>query len=587
MNNSYFRKEKIKSIKKVKTANKVYDINTKSRTLIVNNIYTHNCAGWSLGDFIKTGFNLNTSFIYSSPPKHLETLLNQINNFIFTLSGEWSGAQALNSVDTYLAPYVKKEGLTYDQVKRSIESLIYNLNCKTRIQMQAPFSNFTFDLFPPKDLKNQKAYIGDEKQSFTYGDCQQEMDIVNKAFIEVMIKGDAKGKPFTFPIPTYNITKTFHWNSEISNLIFEYADESGTPYFNNFINSDLEESDVRSMCCRLRLDKRQLEKNVGGLFGSGDYTGSIGVVTLNLPRMAYLSKKIVYEGKFLSSHILKPFNDLVSDIDNFVSASISEGEDNDSIIVEVFYKMIDYFIDLAKKSLVIKRREVEKNFANGLMPYTKHYLPNFESHFNTIGINGGQEALLNLFGYGIESKDGNKFMQNLLDHLLHKLEDFQEEYADFYKDGKGLLFNLEASPAEGAGSRFAIHDLKDFGQDIVTANGKQLQYYTNSTQMPQDSYDDIFEVLDLQDDLQTKYTSGTVLHIYMNEPVHNTKTVKGLVKKIFENYHLPYISISPNITICPIHGKLPKMYNYCPYNHTKAEIEEIIRRGGEDLLTPE
>lgn len=398
--------------------------------------------------------------------------------------------------------------------------------------------------------------------------------MINKAFITVMIRGDARRKPFTFPIPTYNITRDFPWDSETAELLFTFADEIGTPYFQNFINSDLDPSDIRSLCCRLRLDVRELEKNTGGLFGSGDYTGSLGVVTLNLARIGYMSRKIAYDNREFKD-LLKLFPELQKTIKE-LKAEFKEEE----LMFKVFFAMIDYFMDLGKDSLLIKREKVEDMLDRNMMPYTNKYLPGLWNHFNTLGVNAGHECCLNMFGYGIDDPRGNEFMQDVLKHMLNRLSDYQEEYKDYYPDvGKGLLFNLEATPAEGTGTRFALHDLREFNGDIITANGRQQEYYTNSTQLPQDYGDNVFEVFDNQDALQTLYTSGTVLHVYLNEPVHNWKVIQSLVKKLFTYYRLPYISIAPDLCICPIHGKLPKTYEYCPYDHTEEEIEEARKKG--------
>lgn len=532
------------------------------------------CAGWSIEDLLRKGFNCDGRFIWSDPPKHLDAVCGQINNFIFTMAGEWAGAQALNSVDTFLAPFVKEDKLSYRQVKKTLQQLIYNLNVKTRVQMQAPFSNFSFDITVPKDLQSRKVIIGGKELDYTYGDCQKEMDIINKAFIEAMIEGDRKGSPFTFPIPTYNITKNFPWGSETAKNIFTFCDEIGTPYLQNFINSDLNPEDIRSMCCRLQLDKRQLIKNTGGIFGSGDYTGSLGVVTLNLSRIGFMSRQIAYNGKEYKT-ILKPFDDLQNTIEE-----LKDKYKEHELMTSIFFAMISYFMDLAKESLVIKRSVVQENYEKNMTPYTNRYLEGFWNHFNTIGVNAGQECCLNMFGYGIDNPKGNEFIQETLKFMLSKLQDYQEEHKDYYKDmGKGLLWNLEATPAEGTGTRFAIHDLREFNEEIITANGLQLEYYTNSTQLPQDFTDNIYEVFDNQNTIQPLYTSGTVQHIYLNEPVHSWEVVESLVKKIFTNYKLPYVSIAPNLCVCPICGRLYKTYEYCPNNHTEEQLKEAIRRG--------
>jgi ribonucleoside-triphosphate reductase len=490
------------------------------------------CAGWSLSDLLNEGFNCDTRFIYSSPAKHLPAALGQIENFLFTLSQEWAGAEAFSSVDTLLAPFVKNDAMTYKQVEQEFQQHIFNLNNKYRIAFQTPFSNYSFDLRVPDDLKNEPAMIGGKEQDFTYGDCQKEMDMINKAFIEVLMHGDGLGKPFGFPIPTYNITKDFIWDNIVAQKLFEMAGIAGAPYFSNFINSELDPSDVRSMCCRLRLDLRELVKSSSGLFASGDKTGSTGVVTLNTSRIGYLNKL-----------------------------------DKDE-----FYIMYDHYLILAKESLLLKRKEVLKNMNNGLLPYTKRYLGHLDNHFNTIGIIGVNECLLNMFGYGIETKEGKDFALELLEYTLNRLKDFQQE--------TGLLFNLEATPAEGVTHRFAKHDLEDF-PDIVTSNGKGFEYYTNSTMLPVEYTENIWEALNHQDELQCKYTSGTVFHIFLNEPVYNYKVIRSLIKKAFTKYSLPYISITPNIAVCPIHGRLTNTPEFCPYDHSPEEIELAKNRGGE------
>lgn len=817
------------------------------------------CAGWSLMDLIKEGFNCDVRFIHSKPASHLSSILGQMENFIFTLSQEWAGAMAFNSVDTLLAPFVRNDGLTYPEVKQEIQQHVFNLNNKYRIQFQTPFSNYSFDLISPEDLRNWSVIIGGEEQDFTYGECQKEMNMINKAFMEVLMEGDGLGKPFSFPIPTYSITQDFNWDNKLAQILFEMTGKTGAPYFSNFINSSLKPSDVRSMCpldgkekvlirstrgreleyveignlgnhgieeyevfadgkfvkgkfikvsnqemievtlinghkikmskehlnyiqyknnketkivkakdltddmylpyslkkyngsggfyelgylvgcyagdgsidndtavvyslnksqkdnvakkiiqicekyfgathtlipdrrtglltlrinskavvglckefvknmgrnkhyaakifnmssdfrkgvieghlntdggnrnriytssikmvesinmlcatlgtttsiykdrregrlgkepnyavliyqlnrdnygdiwfkkdnklwvkikevkvlknkkdaycfevkndepmftvgttgilthnCRLRLDLRELIKNSSGLFGSGDKTGSVGVVTINLSRLGYLNK-------------------------------------NNS---KSFFKMLNKYLIISKESLLIKRQEVLKNMENGLLPYTKRYLGHLNNHFNTIGIIGANECTLNMFGYGIETKQGRQFVLDIQNYILSRLADFQEE--------TGLLFNLEATPAEGVTHRFAKHDLEEFN-DIITANSKQLPYYTNSTMLPVEYSENIWEVLDHQDELQCKYTSGTVLHIFLNEPVYNYKVIRSLIKKIFTKYKLPYISITPTITICPIHGRLDKTYEFCPYEHTEEEISIAKQRG--------
>ncbi len=530
------------------------------------------CSGWSCEDFFIKGYNKDHRFLHSNPPKHFDIALNQLVNLIFIFANEWAGAQAINSIDVFLAPFIREDKLTYKQVKKEVESFVFNLNNKNRIALQSPFSNITCDLTVPKDLKNRNVIVGGKELDYTYSDCQKEIDMFNKAFIEAMKNGDGMGKPFAFPIPTYNITKNFDWESEIGTMIVDLANTTGVPYFANFVNSDMDPSDVRSLCCRLRLDTRELEKNSSGLFGSGDKTGSIGVVTLNLPRIGYMSKKIAFcNTKFES--ILKHFPILQRKLDEIRYQEIESEEK----MTKLFFTFIDYFMYLAKKSLVIKRKKVEELYKLDFFPYTKRYLDGYRNYFNTLGINGGNECVLNMFGKNIEDKDSKLFLEKTLTYMLEKLKDFQEEYKDYYGD-KGLLFNLEATPSEGSGSKLAIHDLKTF-KDIITANGHNQQYYTNSTQLPQDSTTNIFEALDHQDSLQTKYTSGTVFHIYLEESISNLDTAKSLLKKVLENYKLPYFSLSPNMRVCPIHGVIQGNYEYCPFEHTDEEIEYLKEKG--------
>lgn len=538
------------------------------------------CAGWSLEELIREGFNCGTNFVYSEPAKHLDSLYGQLNNFIFTMTGEWAGAQALNSLDTFSAAFIKKDNMTEDQVRRVVRQLIFNLNIKTRIAMQSPFSNVSIDLTVPHDLKDKRVIIGGEDQGFTYGDCQEEMNLFNKVLATIMMEGDGMHKIFTFPIITYSITKDFPWDSELAEIIFKFADEANSPYFSNFINSDQSQDDVRSMCCRLRLDLRELIKAGGGLFGAGDKTGSIGVVTLNLSKIAYISRVLVKNDKGEHDYekareILNHYPELKSMVR--VQINNAENEDKDTTLRVIYFMMIRYFMDLARKSLLIKRDRCQDSLDMGLMPYTKKYLGNFNSHFNTLGVNAGHEACLNALGVGIDDPAGKEFMVETLNFMLQRLSDYQES------DNGKLLWNLEATPAEGAGTRFAKKDRADFNE-IITGAGTNGSFYTNSTQLPDDYSENIFEVFDHQDALQPLYTSGTVQHIYMNEPTHNWKVIQNLVKKLFTNYRLPYISISPDICVCPIHGKLPHTYEYCPYEHTEEEIQALIRQG---IISPE
>ena len=533
------------------------------------------CAGWSLEEIIRDGFNCGPNFVYSEPAKHLDSLYGQLNNFIFTMTGEWAGAQALNSLDTYSAAFIKKDHMTYDQVRRILRQFIFNLNIKTRIAMQSPFSNVSIDLTVPPDLKDKRVVIGGEDQGFTYGDCQEEMNLFNKVLASIMMEGDGMHKIFTFPIITYSITKDFPWDSDIAEAIFTFADEANSPYFSNFINSDQDQSDVRSMCCRLRLDLRELINAGGGLFGAGDKTGSIGVVTLNLSKIAYISRVLVKNDK--GEHDYEKCREILNhypELKSMVRVQITNADDNekDDTLRVIYFMMIRYFMDLARKSLLIKRDKVQDSLDMGLMPYTKKYLGNFSSHFNTLGVNAGHEACLNALDVGIEDPKGKQFMVDTLNFMLNRLSDYQEH------DNGRLLWNLEATPAEGAGTRFAKKDRADFNE-IITGAGTNGSFYTNSTQLPDDYSENIFEVFDHQDALQPLYTSGTVQHIYMNEPTHNWRIIQDLVKRLFTNYRLPYISISPDICVCPIHGKLPHTYEYCPYEHTEEEIALLKKQG--------
>lgn len=533
------------------------------------------CAGWSMEDILMKGFNCGPNYIYSDPAKHLDALYGQINNFIFTLTGEWAGAQALNSFDTYSAGFIKKDGMDETSVYRVLRRLIFDLNIKTRIAMQSPFSNISVDLTVPEDLKYKPVIIGGEEQDFTYGDCQEEMNMFNHVLAQIMMEGDGTHKIFTFPIITYAITKDFPWDSDLAKDIFTFADEANSPYFSNFINSDQQQSDVRSMCCRLRLDLRELIKTGGGLFGAGDKTGSIGVVTLNLSKISYLSSMLVKGDKdnpdyFKADEILSHYPALRSRVRVLIASS--EGQEYEELSKRVYFVIIKYFMDLARQSLMIKRDKVQESMDLGLIPYTKKYLGNFNSHFNTLGVNAGHEACLNLLGKGIESEEGQQFMEDTLNFMLKVLSDYQEE------DNGQLLWNLEATPAEGASTRFAKKDKKDF-KNIVTGAGTGGSFYTNSTQLPDNYSENIFEVFEHQNSLQPLYTSGTVQHIYMNEPTHNWKVIQSLVKKLFTNYRLPYLSISPDICVCPIHGKLPHNYQFCPYEHTEEDIQKLLKEG--------
>ncbi len=463
------------------------------------------CAGWSLRQLIEEGLGGVKGKISSKPAKHMYTLMFQIVNFLGIMQNEWAGAQAFSSFDTYLAPFVRADNLSYAEVKQAIQSFIFGVNIPSRWGSQAPFTNITLDWVVPEDLRDKKAIVGGKELDTTYGDYQKEMDMVNKAFLELMLDGDANGRGFQYPIPTYNITKDFDWDSENAKLLFSITAKYGTPYFQNFINSDLNPSDVRSMCCRLQLDKRELRKKGGGLFGADEFTGSVGVVTLNLPRIAYLSKT-----------------------------------------KDEFFERLYHLMVLAKDSLSIKRKVISRLMQNGLFPYTKRYLKHFDNHFSTIGINGMNEALLNFMGKDITTREGRDFAIEILDYMRKRLADFQEETGD--------LFNLEATPAESTSYRLAKHDKKRY-PDII-ASGEDEPYYTNSTQLPVGFTEDVFEALDMQDELQKRYTGGTVFHTYLGEAITDWKACLKLVKTIAYNYKLPYFTISPTFSICSVHGYL-------------------------------
>ena len=487
------------------------------------------CAGWSLKQLIQEGLGGIPGKITSAPASHLATLCNQMVNFLGIMQNEWAGAQAFSSFDTYLAPFVKKDNLTYEQVKKCIESFIYGVNTPSRWGTQAPFSNITLDWVVPKDLAELPAIVGGKDQDFKYKDCQKEMDMVNKAFIEVMIEGDANGRGFQYPIPTYSITRDFDWSdTENNRLLFEMTSKYGTPYFSNYINSDMEPSDIRSMCCRLRLDLRELRKKSGGYFGSGESTGSVGVVTINMPRIAYLSK------------------------------------DEDD-----FFKRLDRHMDISARSLKTKRTVITKLLDEGLYPYTKRYLGTFANHFSTIGLVGMNEAALNAnwIGKDMTYESAQEFTKKVLNHMRERLSDYQEEYGD--------LYNLEATPAESTSYRFAKHDKEQF-PDIITANENGTPYYTNSSHLPVGYTSDIFDALDIQDELQTLYTSGTVFHAFLGEKLPDWKAAAALVKKIADNYKLPYYTLSPTYSICKDHGYLSGEQYTCPICGGKTEVYSRI-----------
>ena len=458
------------------------------------------CAGWSLKQLIQEGLGGVPGKITSSPASHLSTLCNQMVNFLGIMQNEWAGAQAFSSFDTYLAPFVRVDNLSQKEVKQCVQSFIYGVNTPSRWGTQAPFSNVTLDWTVPNDLKNLPAIVGGREQDFTYGDCQKEMDMVNKAFIEIMIEGDANGRGFQYPIPTYSITRDFDWSeTENNRLLFEMTAKYGTPYFSNYINSDMEPSDVRSMCCRLRLDLRELRKKSGGFFGSGESTGSIGVVTINMPRIAYLAK-----------------------------------DEKD------FYKRLDALMDIAARSLNTKRRVITQLLDQGLYPYTKRYLGTFNNHFSTIGLIGMNEVGLNAkwLKKDLTHPETQKFAQDVLNHMRERLSDYQEKYGD--------LFNLEATPAESTTYRFAKHDVEAY-PGIITANMNGTPYYTNSSHLPVGFTEDVFSALDIQDELQTLYTSGTVFHAFLGEKLPDWRAAATLVRKIAENYKLPYYTLSPHV----------------------------------------
>lgn len=488
------------------------------------------CAGWSLKQLIQEGLGGIPGKISSSPAKHLSVLCNQMVNFLGIMQNEWAGAQAFSSFDTYLAPFVKADGLDYPEVKKCIESFIYGVNTPSRWGTQAPFSNITLDWTVPNDLASLPAIVGGKEMDFTYGDCKEEMDMVNKAFIEIMIEGDAHGRGFQYPIPTYSITRDFDWSdTENNRLLFEMTAKYGTPYFSNYINSDMEPSDVRSMCCRLRLDLRELRKKSGGFFGSGESTGSVGVVTINMPRIAYQSAN-----------------------------------------EEEFFTRLDKLMDVSARSLHVKRRVISKLMEEGLYPYTKRYLGTFDNHFSTIGLLGMNEAGLNAkwIGKDMTSRETQEFSQRVLNHMRERLSSYQEEYGD--------LYNLEATPAESTTYRFAKHDKEQFPDIITAAECNGTPYYTNSSHLPVGYTEDIFEALDIQDDLQTLYTSGTVFHAFLGEKLPNWKSAASLVRKIAENYRLPYYTMSPTYSICRNHGYIEGEQYICPHCGEATEVYSRI-----------
>ncbi len=479
------------------------------------------CAGWSLRDLLLEGFNLEGRSS-AGPARHLDTALGQMINFLGTLQNEWAGAQAFNNVDTYLAPFIRHDGLSYEQVRQQMQKFIFNLNTTSRWGGQSPFTNLTFDLVAPRHIATEPVILGGTYQDSTYGEYGEEMAMINKAFLEVMLEGDHDKRIFSFPIPTYNVTTDFPWDSEIGDLLMQLTARYGVPYFQNFINSDLNPEDVRSMCCRLQMDLRELRKKTGGLFGAGDLTGSIGVVTLNLPKLAYLS----------------------------------EGEED-------FLDLVGEYAEMAKQSLEFKRKLIQENLDRGMFPWSARYLKNgFRAHFSTIGLVGGHEACLNLLGKGIETESGIRLMQRLLHHLRDLTSRFQEE--------TGNLYNLEATPAEGTSYRLARIDKRLY--EDIKASGNGTPYYTNSTALPVGSTADVFAALEHQDQLQPLYTGGTVFHTYLGESVADHTALKKFIIKAFSKTKMPYISITPTFSICKDHGYLQGEQQHCPTCGAEAEV---------------
>jgi ribonucleoside-triphosphate reductase len=497
------------------------------------------CVGWDLKDLLLQGFRGVPTKTESKPPKHLKTAFGQVVNFFYSLQGEAAGAQALSNFDTYLAPFIAYDNLSYKEVKQAMQEFIFNINVPTRVGFQSPFTNITMDLKVPKHMQNEFVIIGGEYQDRQFGEFQKEMDMLNKAFAEVMMAGDAKGRMFPFPIPTYSVTEDFDWDNETLDPVWEMTAKYGIPYWNNFINSDMDPEDTRSMCCRLNLDNKELRKRGGGLFGANPLTGSVGVVTLNLPRIAFQSE-------------------------------------NEKEFMERIYELMD----IAKDSLEVKRKVLEKLTDQGLYPYSKFYLRDIKkrfdeywsNHFSTIGLVGMNEALLNLFGVTIADKEGNEFAEKVLSKMKERLLEYQKETDN--------LYNLEATPAEGTSYSLAKKDRERFGNEIICANqervvaGEGEPYYTNSTQLPVGLTEDVFEALDLQDNLQSSYTGGSSFHAFIGEKLDDIETTKKLVKRIAENYKLPYYSITPTFSICPVHGYIPGEHEYCPKCKAEVEAEE-------------
>lgn len=509
----------------IATAHRNCDIHIHDLSML-----TGYCAGWSLKQLIKEGLGGIPGKITSSPASHLSTLCNQMTNFLGIMQNEWAGAQAFSSFDTYLAPFVKKDNLTYKEVKQCIQSFIFGVNTPSRWGTQAPFTNITLDWTVPNDMAELNAIVGGVEQNFKYKDCVKEMAMVNKAFIEIMIEGDANGRGFQYPIPTYSITKDFDWSeTENNKLLFEMTAKYGTPYFSNYINSDMEPSDVRSMCCRLRLDLRELRKKSGGFFGSGESTGSVGVVTINMPKIAYQSAN-----------------------------------------KEDFYERLERIMDISARSLKIKRDVITKFLEAGLYPYTKRYLGSFDNHFSTIGLVGMNEACLNAkwIQKDLTNAEAVEFTKEVLNFMRNKLSDYQEQYGD--------LYNLEATPAESTSYRLAKHDKKNFPNIITASSDNKTPYYTNSSHLPVGYTDDIFTALDVQDELQTLYTSGTVFHSFLGQKLPNWQACAALVRKIAENYRLPYYTISPTYSVCQKHGYIEGEQYTCPICGEKTEVYSRI-----------
>ena len=540
--NNYISSE----ISKIYWLNKIYPPEIRNAHLSGDihihdlNILSVYCVGWDLLDLLREGFRGAPKKVESSPARHFRSALGQVVNFFYTLQGEAAGAQAFSNFDTLMSPFIRYDNLSYRDVKQALQEFVFNINVPTRVGFQTPFTNITLDLTVPSTLKDHPVIIGGKPMAETYGDFQKEMDIFNRALLEVMLEGDARGRVFTFPIPTYNITRDFDWDNPNLDLLWKVTAKYGIPYFSNFVNSDMSPEDARSMCCRLRLDNRQLRKRGGGLFGANPLTGSIGVVTINMPRLGYLASD-----------------------------------------EEEFFSMLDKMMVTARESLEIKRKVLERFTEGGLYPYARFYLRDvkersdryWQNHFSTIGLIGMNEACLNLFGNGIDSEEGRSFAINVLEHMRQRLKEFQ--------DLTGNIYNLEATPAEGTSYRLARLDKEKY-PEIICANeeffrtDKAEPFYTNSTHLPVDFTDDIFEVLEHQDDLQQRYTGGTVLHLFVGERIDNTKSVKSLVRKVCEKYHLPYFTITPTFSVCPEDGYIAGEFTQCPRCNRETEVYSRI-----------